>query len=213
MNGISNKLPAVNNLKVSYEIKKADVNVFGPCDLNYETIPKESAGDIWFHRTGAVVVAFLCYQQTAQQINAVVPQSSEKLCSFSKWVSVNEKLNSLQLVGRIQSSQSEASNTKYADIIELETIFDGLAKNWIEETGGYSLTMRRYAHSSYQSILALEPKKDVISLILLELQRRPDRWFEALKALTKTNPAQNAKTFDETVRCWIEWGKRENYIS
>ena len=96
---------------------------------------------------------------------------------------------------------------------ELETIFNGLAKNWREATGGYSLTMRRYAHASYQSILALEPKKDVISLILCELQQRPDRWFEALKALTKTNPAQDAETFDETVQRWIEWGKREKYIS
>ena len=96
---------------------------------------------------------------------------------------------------------------------ELEMVFKGLAKNWREATGGYSLTMRRYAHPSYQSILALEPKKDVISLILLELQQRPDRWFEALKALTKENPAKDGKTFDETVQCWVEWGKAEKYIS
>ena len=87
---------------------------------------------------------------------------------------------------------------------ELETIFNGLSKNWREATGGYTLTMRRYAHGSYQSILALEPKREVISLILRELQQRPDRWFEALKALAKTNPAQEAKTFDETVQRWIE---------
>ena len=96
---------------------------------------------------------------------------------------------------------------------ELEIIFNGLAKNWREATGGNALTMRRYAHASYQSILALEPKKEVISLILHELQERPDRWFEALKALTKTNPAQDSKTFDETVQRWIDWGKAENYIS
>ena len=96
---------------------------------------------------------------------------------------------------------------------DLEIIFNGLAKNWREATGGYSLTMRRYAHTSYQSILALEPKRDVISLILRELQQRPDRWFEALKALTNANPAQDAKTFDETVQRWIEWGKRGKYIS
>lgn len=102
-----------------------------------------------------------------------------------------------------------------AEILEpskLQLDFDKLSKEWYEETGGYSLTMRRYAHSSYQSILALEPKRDVIALILQELQHRPDRWFEALKALTKTNPAQDSKSFNETVQCWIKWGKSENYI-
>jgi hypothetical protein len=105
-----------------------------------------------------------------------------------------------------------ADDCKVDADIELETIFKGLANKWREETGGYSLTMRRYAHGSYQSILALEPKKEVVSLILLELRQRPDRWFEALKALTKANPARDAKTFNETVQLWIEWGKNEKYI-
>lgn len=105
------------------------------------------------------------------------------------------------------------SKVEASEQAEMETIFNGLAKKWREETGGYSLTMRRYAHGSYQSILALEPKREVISLILLELQERPDRWFEALKALAKTNPAQDSKTFDETVKSWIKWGKAEKYIS
>jgi hypothetical protein len=119
-----------------------------------------------------------------------------------------------QLASSVGGEQkiSPADCNKDADV-ELKTIFAGLVKNWREATGGYSLTMRRYAHTSYQSILALEPKKDVVSLILIELQQRPDRWFEALKALTKANPAQDAKTFDETVQRWIEWGKTEKHIS
>jgi hypothetical protein len=96
---------------------------------------------------------------------------------------------------------------------ELELIFSGLANTWREATSGYSLTIRRYAHPSYQSILALEPKKQVISLILKELEIRPDRWFEALKALTSQNAAFNAKSFEETVQCWLEWGRSEKYIA
>jgi hypothetical protein len=120
---------------------------------------------------------------------------------------IQDLITKVVIEDEIQSSQ------KACETSELEAVFNGLVKNWREATGGYSLTMRRYAHASYQSILALEPKKDVITLVLRELQQRPDRWFEALKALTKTNPAQNAKTFDETVQCWIEWGKMEKYIS
>jgi len=95
---------------------------------------------------------------------------------------------------------------------DLEKIFNGLAETWRKETGGYALTQRRYAHHSYQTILTLG--KDAIPLILCEMQQRPDRWFEALKALTKgmENPAQNAKTFNEAVSCWIEWGKDRRLI-
>jgi len=98
---------------------------------------------------------------------------------------------------------------------ELEVIFNGLAKEWIEATRSYSLNMRRYAHPTYQSLmhaLGKEDVKEVVPLILRELQQRPDVWFEALKVLTKRNPASQAKTFDETVRAWLEWGKAEKYI-
>ncbi len=98
---------------------------------------------------------------------------------------------------------------------ELETIFNGLAQNWIEATRSYSLNMRRYAHPTYQALmhtLGKEDVKDVVPLILRELQQRPDVWFEALKVLTKHNPAREAKSFDETVRAWLEWGKAEKYI-
>jgi hypothetical protein len=98
---------------------------------------------------------------------------------------------------------------------ELEQIFQGLAQNWREATGSYSLNMRRYAHPTYQSLmhtLGKENVDDVVPLILRELQQRPDMWFEALKVLTKTNPAQNSKTFDEAVTAWITWGKLKQYI-
>ncbi len=94
---------------------------------------------------------------------------------------------------------------------ELQVIFRGLVDNWKSATGGYSLTYRRYAHPSYQAILTLG-KREVVPMILRELQQHPDLWFEALKVLTNKNPAANAKTFDEAVQCWVEWGKKENLI-
>jgi len=102
------------------------------------------------------------------------------------------------------------------DKVELETIFRGLANNWREATGNYSLNMRRYAHQTYQVLmhaLGKEDVKDAITLILRELQQRPDAWFEALKVLTKTNPAIECKTFDEAVKAWLDWGKQKKYIT
>ena len=93
---------------------------------------------------------------------------------------------------------------------ELENVFNGLVTTWREETGACSLTYRRYAHKAYQSILTLG--KEVVPLILRELQHRPDRWFEALKVLTKDSPAATANSFDEAVERWLTWGKSQRLI-
>ena len=98
--------------------------------------------------------------------------------------------------------------------VELKTIFNGLAKKWKEETGGASLTMRRYADSSYQSILVLggkEPK--VVDLILHELQRSPDMWFEALRRLTNEDPAKGVKSFEDATKAWLKWGRDKKRIA
>src|SRR5215813_12193565 len=71
------------------------------------------------------------------------------------------------------------SRSKSKPDIRLRNEFMRLAIEWRESTGGYALTYRRYAHHSYQSILALG--KGVVPFILEELRQRPDWWFEALK--------------------------------
>src|SRR5690242_6195666 len=126
-----------------------------------------------------------------------------KLNSVSKLPSVP-----LPQVDIDQWSVDEGIKEAVADQ-ELEKIFNGLAKNWREATGSFSLNMRRYAHPTYQVMMAAlgkEKAEDVIPLILRELQQRPDIWFEALKVIAKVNPAANAKTFDEAVEAWVSWG-------
>jgi len=94
---------------------------------------------------------------------------------------------------------------------ELEEIFSGLVDTWRKATGGYSLTVRRYAHPAYQAILVLGP--EVVPLVLRELQTRPDRWFEALKVLTKEDPTKPTDSFEQAVTAWLHWGRRKNLIS
>jgi len=84
-------------------------------------------------------------------------------------------------------------------------------EKWKKETGGCSLTMRRYAHPAYQSILTLG--EGVIPLILRELKKRPDWWFEAMKALAKTDPTKPGDNFNDAASAWLNWGKRRNLIS
>ncbi len=118
-------------------------------------------------------------------------------------------------------AESDRGGSHFLQIVvdkddELEQIFMGLARNWKEATRSFSLNMRRYAHPTYQILmhtLGKEDVKDVVPLILRELQQRPDVWFEALKVLTKENPAIEAETFDEAVNAWLEWGKRKQYVT
>lgn len=161
---------------------------------------------------------------TQQQLNGATAITTENFQNHSKWILETGNLSSLRQSVQIQLSKvdikpfgvDEKPKTESANKAELETIFKGLAKNWQEATGSYSLNMRRYSHPTYQVLMLALGKEnvgDVVPLILNELQHRPDVWFEALKVLTKANPAQNSKSFDDAVAAWIAWGKKEKYIS
>jgi hypothetical protein len=83
---------------------------------------------------------------------------------------------------------------------------------WKAETGHFSVIARRYEHPAYKAILEM-PKPVVISGILKELKRNPDRWFAALQKLTGENPAKDAINFYEAVDRWIAWGIENEYIA
>ena len=64
---------------------------------------------------------------------------------------------------------------------------------------------------SYQRIIGLGPA--VVPLLLRELERAPDHWFWALKAITGADPVPPAARggIREKVRLWIEWGRQQGY--
>jgi hypothetical protein len=98
-----------------------------------------------------------------------------------------------------------------AGISDEEVIFDGLAANWKQETKHLSVLAQRYKHPAYIAILNMG--RSVVPFMLKELQRNPDRWFDALERLTGANPAKEATTFDEALERWLAWGRSNNYIS
>jgi hypothetical protein len=129
---------------------------------------------------------------------------SESACDLEDtWLKMRQKWD-------FYASRSTIAGTQESTE-ELEQIFNGLVKSWKEGTVGYSLTTRRYAHSSYQAILVLGTS--VVPLILRELKQRPDWWFEALFALTKATPAKPTDNFNNAVKAWLKWGKEQNLIS
>ena len=157
----------------------------------------------------------------SSQANAV-PLSEAGHQSYSIQIITDAiKLNSSQVAridfDPIQFGVIEKANADTAEKEELETIFNGLAKKWRDETRWSSMTMRRYAHPSYQAILVLGGKepREVTKLILRQMQKNPDMWFEALRRLNnqKDDPAKNAKTFEEATDSWLAWGIKEGLIS
>jgi hypothetical protein len=91
-----------------------------------------------------------------------------------------------------------------------ETIFKGLAASWRQATGHLSVLSKRYEHPTYNAIVDMGPS--IVPFILQELQRSPDRWFNALERLTGANPAKDATTFQDAVRLWLKWGRDNKYI-
>jgi hypothetical protein len=64
---------------------------------------------------------------------------------------------------------------------------------------------------SYQRIIGLGPA--VLPFLLRELEREPDHWFWALKAITGADPVPPSSRgkVREMARFWIEWGRQQGY--
>lgn len=94
----------------------------------------------------------------------------------------------------------------------IEARFNQLAETWYRETLYSSAYLDKVLHPAYQRIIGLG--KDVIPLILRELQAQPCEWFWALRALTGEDPttSEMAGKRDEMAKAWISWGKENGYI-
>ena len=93
----------------------------------------------------------------------------------------------------------------------IEARFTALAAVWKEETMPLSSSSQMTAHPAYQAIIALGP--DAIPLLSRELERRPDHWFAALRALTGANPVSSEQQgrVGEMVAAWLHWAKSQGY--
>ena len=90
------------------------------------------------------------------------------------------------------------------DELEYE-LFRSLCMQWREQTRHMALASLRYLNPNYQQILTMGPK--IIPWILEELKIRPDRWFVALKLLSREDPVTKGSTFDDGVNAWLDWGR------
>lgn len=94
---------------------------------------------------------------------------------------------------------------------EIEIIFRELVNQWQQETRGISSSTDLILHPSYQQIIGMG--RDVVPLLLRELEQKSGRWFWALQSITRQNPVpveSRGKT-KEMIKIWLEWGRDNGY--
>src|SRR5207253_5291781 len=85
----------------------------------------------------------------------------------------------------------------------LEEHFQQFAAEWRSEVWPLSSVTKIVEHPSYQAIIALG--REVVPLILRDLERQPDHWFAALRALTGADPVapEDRGRIDRMAAAWI----------
>ena len=93
----------------------------------------------------------------------------------------------------------------------LESLFQELASDWRLQCASASSVTKMAMHPAYQRIIGLG--QPVVPLLLRELERKPENWFWALKAITGADPvpARDRGLMRKMAAAWIEWGRNAGY--
>ena len=89
--------------------------------------------------------------------------------------------------------------------------FSRLVEKWRSETAFVSSVTDMAMHPAYQEIIGMG--NDAVPLILAELERAPDHWFWALKAITGADPVPDEAKgrVEEMARAWLRWARMHGY--
>ena len=93
----------------------------------------------------------------------------------------------------------------------VEQKFQRLATTWRAETGHLSSITTMVNHPAYQAIISIGPA--VVPSLLRDLQKEPEHWFAALRAITGAQPVQpeDRGQIDKMADAWLRWAKEHGY--
>jgi len=97
--------------------------------------------------------------------------------------------------------------------ITLEKEFNRLAQDWKSGLGPQSSITRIVTHPAYLEIIS--HGEEMIPFVLRELQREPNHWFIALKAMAKNfSPVrpEDAGNIKKMAEAWLEWGRKNGKL-
>ncbi len=89
----------------------------------------------------------------------------------------------------------------------VEALFQKLAAEWQDATARFSSSSKIVQHPAYQQIIQLG--QAAVPMILRDLDREPDHWFAALRAITGEDPVAPTDHgyMDRMAAAWVRWGK------
>jgi hypothetical protein len=93
----------------------------------------------------------------------------------------------------------------------VEERFRRLEAVWITEVGYSSSSTELRNHSAFQEIIGLG--KEVVPLMLRDLQERPRLWVWALPRITGADPvpAADRGNIGRMSQAWLQWGREHGY--
>jgi hypothetical protein len=111
------------------------------------------------------------------------------------------------MVIRVQPNDDPTDEVQPSSLVDVERRFQQLAAEWREGTGPLSSASKMIQHPACQGIIALG--RDVVPSILRDLERQPDHWFAALRAITGEDPVapEDRGVMERMAASWVRWGK------
>lgn len=98
----------------------------------------------------------------------------------------------------------------------LEARFREQSDRWQRETQHLSSPGQRTMHPSYLAIMGMakDNPREVIKLMLRDIQQNRRPWFFALSYLAKDNPLKqsDAGKTDKMIKAWVNWGKAHRLL-
>jgi hypothetical protein len=130
---------------------------------------------------------------------------------------IKSLVEGLLRIGRIVFRKENQRETAAAD----ETVFQresseekfrNLAARWKNERDLTASIAEIVIHPAYQQIIGMG--QEAIPMLLRELEREPDHWFWALRAITGQDPVPqgNRGKIKEMTLAWLQWGRQRGYI-
>lgn len=113
----------------------------------------------------------------------------------------------------IAYSRGKQAYVSSIPITSVSTEFRDLVERWRRETLNFSDIREIVEHEAYQRIVGLG--WPVVGLILNDLRKEPDFWFEALTQITGEDPLisqpESLGNMRAMADCWLEWGENNGF--
>jgi hypothetical protein len=90
--------------------------------------------------------------------------------------------------------------------------FETLVARWKDETRFESSSTKLFLHPAYQQIIGMGP--EAVPLILESLERAPEHWSWALKAITGEDPVppEARGNLRLMAAAWRDWARRAGLV-